>query len=637
MRERKNEKRKLITSTNEIEYDYSLPVELGEEALSNYVDVSLLIPYGEKNSVARAELMYSGMKNSVFPSGPYIERPIVDSIFTNDIIRSSYNYKTESTVKLLDKIEKIINGYVCETTYIYETYYKDDNNITQRGIHIESVPRYRTFYKYGQKVFSELANLEVGEESTKPLYTTYIENLDPSDGGMAWGRNINTIFSVSGDVGEDAVMISESTAKKFQFNYMDDIEFTLNPEYDIMKNLYGDEKVYKPFPLPGEYVNESGVVVSISDNQGDDILSVSDTVENSDTTYYVHEGFVYDIDVYCNYDSIISQDSFLYELYQIQREYIKNITLALAKLDQTYFTKETMSRKNKLIGITQSELRVGKKDLRNKIYVKIRICNDMHVDITNKLTNRHGAKGMTSTIYPDGYVIAEDGTHIDAVLCIASTMNRENPGQLMEKDLNGLNVFFRKYLNESSDSVKIKYNNIIRWVELTNQQRLADNIRTMNPADIVEYYSNNWIRIKHDPFGNEMKLIDFFELFKFTNSLYPIEPFTIYMGGKPLSEKHYYGMMFFYQLKNFGYYDTSIRTDEVVTTKGSASKRAESKKEHHTKMNTTSAKSSNLSTTIIINSLDSSDRNILENNTSSIHNYMDALGIEFEVTEEEDE
>ena len=635
MRKRQERDKLLLHSDRSEVVKESLPVELPESSLAGLVDVSLLIPYGEKNSVARAELLYSGMKNSVFLTGK-VERPIVDSIFTKDIIRSTYNYKTESTVKLLDKVEKIINGFLCETTYIYETYKPGDNGEILKEIHIETIPNYQTFYKFGSRVKSELSKMGIGEESNGPIYTTYLENLDPEDDGMGWGKNINCIFSVSRDVGEDAIAISRSTADNFRFNYMDDIEFTISLEDEVLKNIYGDERTYKPFPLPGEYINKEGVVASIATNRGDNILALNDNVEISDSTYYVHGGIVYDIDVYCNYDSTISRDSYLYELYQIQREYIRNISLALSKLDENLFTRETLSRKNKLLAVMQSELRNDKKNLNNKVYVKLKICNECGLMIGSKITNRHGAKSMVSEIFPDGKYVASDGTNIDAILNISSTINRENSAQLYEKDLNGANVFLRKYLNESSDDIETKYSNLVKWIELTNQPRLVEYILTLPHEDVVEYYKNNWVRIKHDPFGGEMNLNQFVELIRFTNSIYPVEPFTIYCDGIPMSEKHYYGSVFFFLLKNFSYYDTSIRVDEVVNAKGSLAKRGESKKDHRTKMNTTSAKSSNLSTAIIINSLDSSDRHILENNTSSIHNYMDAIGIEFKVIDREE-
>lgn len=604
-----------------------VPVTI-EESLSKYVDISLLIPYGEKNSVARGELFYAGIRNAVLPAIDG-ERPIVDSVFTKDIVRSTYNYKTESTVKLLGKVDKVINNVICETTYIYEEYKLKDGNIVP-NIMIEVVPRYKTFYKFGYEMKSEFENMEIGKESSHPVYTSHLGNMDTYDGGMNWGKNLNCIFNISRDVGEDAILISESAAKSFRFNYMDDIEFSVNPESTVLKNVYGEKGVYKPFPLPGESINEQGVVCVTASLEDNMILSISNEIEKSDDIFYVFGGKVYDVQVYCNNDEILRNNKFLYNLYRINKDYIQNIVNLLSSLNTEHFDITTQYKYNKYASILQNELRVGKKDLKNNVYVNIKICNEKGIGVGNKITNRHGAKGMGSEVFNDGDYVAEDGTYIDLILNASSTNNRENPAQLFEKDINGLNVFFRKYLKTSNDSIDIKFTNLGRFMILLGQEELykflCDNY---NKDDIIEYYKDNDIRVKSDPYGHTMTLWNFVELVRFMESLIEVKPFTIYYKGKPLSDKHYYGKMFMFLLKNSEYHDTSIATDEFINSKGSVTKRGESKKDHRTKMNTTTAKSSNLSTTILLNSIKYKDKDLLNNNTKSIHNYMNAMGIEF--------
>ena len=604
-----------------------LPVTI-EDSLSKYVDISLLIPYGEKNSVARGELFYAGIRNAVLPANNG-QRPIVDSVFTKDIVRSTYNYKTESTVKLLGKVDKVINNVICETTYVYEEYKLIDGVITP-NIMIEVVPRYKTFYKFGYEMKSEFENMEIGQESERPVYSSHLGIMDTHDGGMNWGRNINCIFNISRDVGEDAILISESAAKAFRFNYMDDIGLSVNPENTVLKNVYGKKGNYKPFPLPGENINEQGVVCVTASLEDNMILSISDEIEKSDDVFYVFGGKVYDVQVYCNNDEILKNNKFLYDLYRINKDYIQNIVNLLSSLNSDNFDITTQYKFNKYASILQSELRVGKKDLKNNVYINIKICNEKGIGIGNKITNRHGAKGMTSDVFPDGMWVAEDGTPIDLILNASSTNNRENPAQLFEKDINGLNVFFRKYLINSKDSIKIKMDRLKEFMTRLSQAELYDFLcNNYSHEDIIEYYKYHDITVKSDPYGHTMTLWDFVELVRFMESIIEVKPFTIYCNGKPLSDKHYYGKMFMFLLKNSEYHDTSIATDEFINSKGSVTKRGESKKDHRTKMNTTTAKSSNLSTTILINSIKFKDKDLLNNNTKSIHNYMNAMGIEF--------
>ena len=135
---------------------YKIP----ENSLSKYMDVGLLSPFAVKNSVARLDMINSGIKHAVIPDNP--ERPLVDSIFTKDILQSTDNYKTEGAVTLIKKIEKVINGIVCEKTFIYR-------DLTTNLVHIETVPAYMPYYRFGYKSASEFDKLEEGETSKSKI------------------------------------------------------------------------------------------------------------------------------------------------------------------------------------------------------------------------------------------------------------------------------------------------------------------------------------------------------------------------------------------------------------------------------------------------------------------------------------
>ena len=58
-------------------------------------------------------------------------------------------------------------------------------------------------------------------------------------------------------------------------------------------------------PYLGEYIDERGIVCSISKIEKN-ILCISDDIEKSDETFYVHSGgLIYDVEVYCNRDDIV--------------------------------------------------------------------------------------------------------------------------------------------------------------------------------------------------------------------------------------------------------------------------------------------------------------------------------------------
>ena len=600
---------------------YKIP----ENSLSKYMDVGLLSPFAVKNSVARLDMINSGIKHAVIPDNP--ERPLVDSIFTKDILQSTDNYKTEGAVTLIKKIEKVINGIVCEKTFIYR-------DLTTNLVHIETVPAYMPYYRFGYKSASEFDNLEEGETSKSAIYTKHIQAMDTRDSGIAFGRNINFIYSISRSVGEDSIVITEKLAEDLAVNYVDEVSFTYSASEQVLKDIYGgtDENgdyKYRPFPLPGEKLRDG--IVAVLSPMGKDFLASSENLQEADQIFYLHGGSVYDIEVWSNY---AIDNEYLENLRLIQRQYIREIADALNVIPNSNFTnnsKIAIERYNALLG---SNYRVGIDELKSKVFIKIKVANKLPATVGTKLTNRHGGKGTISAVL-DEPLIAEDGTEIHMLINTTGVINRENPAQLFEKGLNELNIFLRKYLSSTSDSMEVKYNNICKWVEIANQPKLLETIKKFKKEDIVNYYTDNFMILKYDPGTIDMSFSRYVELTKYTNTLYPIQASKIFLKGKELSDRHMYGHAFYLRLENDAFKDTHIRTDGILNVKGTLSKKGEDKKKHHTKYGTTAVKISDLGLNIILNRLLYKDSSLLRNNTDSLLHYLGAIGIKLKLSKKE--
>lgn len=591
-------------------------------SLSKYMDVALLSPFGTKNSVARLDMVNSAIRHTVIPNEP--ERPLVDSIFTKDIIRSSSNYKTEGCVELIKKIPKIINGVVTENTYIYR-------NLDDNKVYVEVVPAYIPSYRFGSKGKSELEELEEGTISTRPVYTKYIHAMDPEDGGMAFGKNINFIYSIERRVGEDAITISKELSESLAVNLIDEVSFTLSQD-QILKDIYGYEDAegnhhYKPFKLPGEEVKDG--VVAVLSTSGKDFLSTTSSIQDSDKTLYVHGGRVYDVTVFCN--ERIS-NTFLDVLREENLSYVRSIAHTLNSINSSMYTNETKILTEKYNAILGSTFRMGTTELKSRVWVEIKIVNTRPVQVGDKLTNRHGGKGTVSCILDEPYY-ASDGTPIHMIINATGVINRENPAQLFEKGLNEINVFLRKYLNSTLDNIDIKYKNILEWINLSKAKDLYKTALTIDKNDLVTYVTENDLTLKYDPGRNDFIYDDYLKLVEFTNSLYPIEPFTITYKGKALQSKHMYGKAFYLVLENGPLKDTSTRTDGILSYKGTLSKKGEDNKNHQTKFGTTAVKASDIGVNILVNRLKVEDVNLLRNNTSTLKSYLKAAGLKLEFTE----
>lgn len=596
--------------------------------LSNYAAEALLTPFANKDSVSRLAMFKSALTHSVVvANNPDI--PLVDSKFSKDLIISSDNYKSKGKVRLLAKIPKIIDGYITEMVYLYYDYGIDK-------VDMDVVPTYEKYHKFGYKCESELEKMEVNEDSEDTIYTKYLYNIDTDDGRMHYGKNINFIYNCSREVGEDAIIITDQLAKELSLNYYDEIEVMYSPDNFILKDLYGykdedDNIVYKPFPSIGEEVSRE-MVLCISDVNENNFLTTSNDIYDSDQVKYVHKGArVCDITVFHNNKIKVP---YLESLRVANMEYIKQISLEINKLRMNEFYSTRFSdafeyKAQRYMALLNNNLRVGRHTLKNKVYIKIKTINTRPLGIGDKITNRDGGKGTIGGIIPKP-LIAEDGTEIHMIINTTGIVNRENSGQLFEKELNSLNVVLQKYLQTSKDSIKVKYNNIIKWCELAYVPDLVEAIKKEKPEDIVELYSNDFIYLRYDPYVNPLGFLEFHRLREFTSSLYPdTGGQTIYYDGIPMSDKHIYGRSFYMVLENGTIKDTSIRTDGMVNIKGALSKKGASSKKHQTKWGTTASKISDLGLSIILNYFKPEDRKLLQNNVDILDDYLQGLGIRF--------
>ena len=596
--------------------------------LSNYAAEALLTPFANKDSVSRLAMFKSALTHSVVvANNPDI--PLVDSKFSKDLIISSDNYKSKGKVKLLAKIPKIIDGYITEMVYLYYDYGIDK-------VDMEVVPTYERYYKFGYKCESELEKMEVNEDSEDSVYTKYLYNIDTDDGRMYYGKNINFIYNCSREVGEDAIIITEQLAKELSLNYSEEIEVMYSPDNFILKDLYGykdeeDNIVYKPFPSIGEEISKE-MVLCISDVNENNFLTTSNDIYDSDQVKYVHKGArVCDITVFHNNKIKVP---YLESLRAANMEYIKQISIEINKLRisdyyATRFSDAFEYKAQRYMALLNNNLRVGRHTLKNKVYIKIKTINTRPLGIGDKITNRDGGKGTIGGIIPKP-LIAEDGTEIHMIINTTGIVNRENSGQLFEKELNSLNIFLQKYLQKSNDSIKDKYNNIIKWCDLAYVPDLVKAIKKEKPEDIVELYSNDFIYLRYDPYVNPLGFLEFHRLREFTSSLYPdTGGQTIYYNGIPMSDKHIYGRSFYMVLENGTIKDTSIRTDGMVNIKGALSKKGASRKKHQTKWGTTASKISDLGLSIILNYFKPEDRKLLQNNVYILDDYLQGLGVRF--------
>lgn len=599
-----------------------------DDNLNMYASSALTVPFAKMNSMARLDMAQSAMKHSVVPTNP--EYPIVDSAYTNDILFSTDDKVEMNGVKLLYKIPKIINNVLCETCYIYES-------LGTGIIKLVIVPTYAKCYKFGYKTKSEFENMEVGDIKTGKTYVKHFSHLDIDNNIVSFGVNVPFIYDITEDVGEDSIVISRELANKFARPFNDTIEIMVSSDY-IMRNLYGNDELYKPIPLPGDEIKDGLIAAMYVDDSKSFIAYNDDEILDSDSKYMIqfdHGAKVVDIEIYSK--DPVTRIPIIEEIRKQYLSYMRQVAEAITSVfakypkDRVHYSLENLRGKYSLI-INGAALGSNMTEMKSSVLLRITTVKNEPLQPGDKITNRHGGKGTIARIV-DTPLTDEWGNKIHAIINATGVMNRENPAQLYEAGLTSLWTFFQRYLQQSNDSVEDKFKNLLGWLEHAKQPRQKEYLSKLDPNEVVEYYKNNYMAMTYYPYNNPdesdilMEFNTMVELVDYTNKFEQSRPLTIYdPNGIEIGAKHYVQNMFFMVLSNGPYKDTSIRGSDGVNSKGNPTKSDKDKKKYRTKFGTTGVKLSDLALNIFLNPLYESDKHMLKNNTLPLHDYLRVMG-----------
>jgi DNA-directed RNA polymerase beta subunit len=189
-----------------------------------------------------------------------------------------------------------------ETLVIYE-------NAKTRAIGCFSIPYYKTLHQHFGFKYEKTPSytkLIPGEplQANEAVADTPAKK---SNGGYAYGVELNVALMSHPGVAEDGMIVSRDALEKLKFRVFEkrSVEFGMR-SFPI--NLYGDENNYKPFPEIGDRIHESGAIMVLRKYDPElapVMTSIYDTMEPDftfDEPIYVRgsEGKVVDIKVFHN-------------------------------------------------------------------------------------------------------------------------------------------------------------------------------------------------------------------------------------------------------------------------------------------------------------------------------------------------
>ena len=178
--------------------------------------------------------------------------------------------------------------------------------------------------KYGFRMRNLISDKREGD--ILPKGTPITQSHSYVNGNYCGGRNIRYAYTVLPELTEDALLISDYAAEMLKFDMVDIVTVDISKNA-YLRNRYGKNGEYKPFPNIGEWI-ESDVICSIRENSFVSSVAEASIPHINDKNIYSH-GIIADIDIFTNVE--VENEQFNYYLTQI-RDWYTNIYAYISKI-----------------------------------------------------------------------------------------------------------------------------------------------------------------------------------------------------------------------------------------------------------------------------------------------------------------
>jgi DNA-directed RNA polymerase subunit beta len=342
-----------------------------------------MIPFLEHNNANRA-LMGSNMQKQAVPC-VLPEMPLVATGIEESASRDSGRLvvsEEDGVVSYLDAKKIVVKGKK-ETTYTLINFLRNNNFA----------------------VFHQRPLVNVGDKVKKG--DVLADTSSTVNGQISIGQNVFVAFlSWSGSTYEDAIVISERLVKKSKFTSVYVEEFTCV----VRDTKLGPEITTRDIPNVGELklkdLDEDGVVRIGAEVRENDIL-VGKITPKGET-------------------ELTPEERLLRSIFAEKARDVKDTSLRMEH-----------GKRGRIIGV-----KIFSRDLGHTLEagiikkIVIEVAQIRNISVGDKLSGRHGNKGVISTILPEEDMpYMADGTPIDVILSPLGVPSRMNLGQILEMHL----------------------------------------------------------------------------------------------------------------------------------------------------------------------------------------------------------
>ena len=531
---------------------------------------TLMQPFRPANSGSRALMSSIHAEHLMIPSKP--EVPIVQTGYETKFGEASTSFvEAKGNWEVVFKINKF--------TFNNNHYYLIVSN---RDTGIYDVWE-RVTYKHNTESYgymwdnSRLDNLSIGD------YVNDGEIIKTSKGFDEFGNKMNgvnlvTMYLSCAQNMEDSIIISQTAAKKLETNLVKNTSITIN-DNDILLNLYGGPNTneYKTFPDIGQRIR-NGIFCGIRRLENENILfSLSQQrlrdIMISDRCILM-DGYVADIDVYCNNAEALGDSTYNQQLYKYYQERV-NFSKTFYDLMAPIAMNAKMTYNLEELYATCRDTILGKQFFKDKqfnnVIIEVTVMQPLLMEPGDKLADRYGGKGVVSQILPDEQMpILDNGERVDIIKNQSTCINRENIGQLHEQSLTFIGMRILDYIKDTIRTMKENtsycelLNLWLRFVSMVDKDQ-ADMCTSMidfyDEQDckmfIDSIFEDDGIILSSSPFTTPInidtieKIYDEFDFIEPYKVLMPMEDSNGNIRFVPSRRKLVVGKIYNYRLKQY--------------------------------------------------------------------------------------
>ena len=440
------------------------------------LSTNMMLAYARYTSSSRMAMVASQLKQCVICDKT--EKPRVFTNYENMVgEHSDYNITAEDDcevvhiIKKFPKLETSIQPYLMFFRNLHTGEY---TVISVKDV--EDLPE-----KYGFEYNnSDINALNIGDTVHKGQNLCHPTSFDDY-GNWGFGRNVPCMYMVHDDTIEDAVIVSKSLASDFISTEVETIKIMKN-ENNFFINIYGDDDQYKIIPDIGEHTIDGKLCVKRTIHSSQilyDMTNANTRRRMSDDVTYYMDGVVVDIDIYSNkkredipesafnhqiLDYLDMSTQYWTEVRDYTQELIDSGCLVSVEI-------RALNKRAKELLDPDTVIRDENNSTFSEIVMYVKVKKKVGLSFGQKITGRHGNKGVISKIVPDHEMphVVETGETVHVIFNTLGVIGRLNFFQIFEQ---AITFIMDRQLEKikSCEDLKDKEYYLFRLLEIFNKE-----------------------------------------------------------------------------------------------------------------------------------------------------------------------